>query len=249
MTDGMKSGIAGAIVGAMITGIFSVGLFIAEKDSIEKKTIETLAGYFDFINVDMSYKEVLTRIYEDSKIVKRENEELKKEVRDLKGRVNTDTDRADSDKDKLTIENNNPKNMTDVVPAYQSGGNPYKEYSAQKSGSAEYFTMAGKKYTNGMTFNGDYNIFNDVSWALFNLEGKYKSLEFTVGHVDGSYLGDANTLQIFCDGVLKKEIPLSPDMYPEVVSFDVTGVSQLKLQILDSGGDNPLYGVGNPMIY
>lgn len=67
MTDGMKSGIAGAIVGAMITGIFSVGLFIAEKDSIEKKTIETLAGYFDFINVDMPYKEVLTRIYEDSK--------------------------------------------------------------------------------------------------------------------------------------------------------------------------------------
>lgn len=42
MTDGMKSGIAGAIVGAMITGIFSVGLFIAEKDSIEKKTIQVV---------------------------------------------------------------------------------------------------------------------------------------------------------------------------------------------------------------
>lgn len=247
MTDGMRSGIAGAVAGAMITGCFSVGLFIAEKDSIEKKTVETLAGYFDFININMSYEEILKRIYEDSTIVKKENEELKKEVNDLKGQINADGN--NTDKGELIKEDGNPQNMTDIVPAYQSGGNPYKEYSAQKSGSTEHFMMAGKKYTNGMTFSGDYNIFDDVSWALFNLEGKYKSLKFTVGHVDGSDIGDPNTLQIFYDGVLNREIPLSPDMYPEVVELNVSGVSQLKLQILASGADSPLYGMGNPMIY
>ena len=87
-----------------------------------------------------------------------------------------------------------------------------------------------------MTFNADYNVFDDVSWAIYNLEEKYTSLEFTVCHVDGTYNGDATSLQIFYDGNLSQEIPLKPDMSPKKVTIDLTGVNQLKLQVPASGG-------------
>lgn len=148
---------------------------------------------------------------------------------------------------KREVEEGCPKDMLDVVRAYQSGGNPYVEYSAKDSG-AESFSMGGIKYLDGMTLSADINIFDDVSWAVYNLGGKYRKLEFTTCHVDGTDLGDDAVLQVFYDGELKEEIPLSPDMLPIDVSLDLTGVNQLKLQVPSSGGDHPLYGVGNPKI-
>lgn len=149
---------------------------------------------------------------------------------------------------KQEIENSYPQNMVDIVPAYQSGGNTYTEYTSAKSGASEYFTMGGVKYTNGMTFNADINIFDDVSWAVYNLDKKYSSLEFMLGHVDGSDLGSETFLEIYYDGELKEEISVTPDMLPKSVSLDLDGVSQLKMQVRSSGNNGPLYGLGNPII-
>lgn len=146
------------------------------------------------------------------------------------------------------VEDSIPKNMIDIEPAYQSGGNTYTEYSASASGATDYFSMGGVKYTNGMTFNADYNIFDDVSWAVYYLEGQYQTLEFVVCHVDGTYNGDDTTLQIFYDEELREEIPLSPDMAPITVKLDLTGVNQLKMQVPASGADGPVYGIGDPKI-
>lgn len=152
-------------------------------------------------------------------------------------------------KDKLQeIKNSYPQNMIDVVSAYQSGGNTYTEYTSIKSGASEYFTMGGIKYTNGMTFNADINIFDDVSWAVYNLDNKYNNLEFMLGHVDGSDLGRETFLEIYYDGELKEEISVTPDMLPKSVSLDLSGVSQLKMQVRSSGNNGPLYGLGNPVI-
>lgn len=148
---------------------------------------------------------------------------------------------------KVEVEDGRPKDMLDVVRAYQSGGNPYVEFSSKGSG-AESFSMGGVKYLDGMTFNADINIFDEVSWAVYNLGGEYRTLEFTACHVDGTDLGDDTVLQVFYDGELKEEIPLSPDMLPIDVSLDLTGVNQLKLQVPSSGVHGPLYGVGNPKI-
>src|SRR5699024_7896753 len=98
---------------------------------------------------------------------------------------------------KETIQMSLPQNMIEVVPAYQSGGNPYTEYCSSDSGGTQNFSMGGVKYSNGMTFNADYNVFEDVSWAIYNLQGQYTSLEFTVCHVDGTDNGDDTVLQIF----------------------------------------------------
>ncbi len=146
------------------------------------------------------------------------------------------------------IKKSYPQNMIDVVPAYQSGGNPYTEYSSSESGATEHFSMGGVKYTDGMTFNADINIFDDVSWAVYNLGEGYSSLEFIVGHVDGTFNGDETFLEVFYDGQLKEEIPLSPEMLPVMISLDITGVNQLKMQVHSSGGEGPVYGLGNPKI-
>lgn len=152
-------------------------------------------------------------------------------------------------KDKLQeIKNSYPKNMIDFVPAYQNGGNTYTEYTSAKSGATEYFSMGGVKYTNGMTFNADINIFDDVSWAVYNLNGEYTNLEFIVGHVDNTYNGYETALEIFYDGQLKEEVPLAPDMLPTPINLDITGVKQLKMQVHSSGNDAPIYGLGNPTI-
>lgn len=152
-------------------------------------------------------------------------------------------------KDKLQeIKNSYPQNIVDAIPAYQSGGNTYKEYTSTKSGASEYFTMGGVKYTNGMTFNADINIFDDVSWAVYNLDSKYTSLEFILGHVDGSDLGRETFLEIYYDGQLMEKISVTPDMLPKPVSLDLSGISQLKMQVRSSGNNGPLYGLGNPVI-
>ena len=149
---------------------------------------------------------------------------------------------------KNAVRNSLPQNMTEIVPAYQSGGNTYKEYCSSKSGGTETFSMGGVKYTDGMTFDADINVFNDVSWAIYNLGGNYKTLDFTVCHVDGTDNGDATSLQIFYDGELAQEIPLKPDMSPQKITIDITDVKQLKMQVPSAGGNAPLYGIGNPVL-
>lgn len=333
MSDGMKSSIAGAIVGAVLTGIISGILFMAEKNTIERKTVETLAQYFESVEYDMSYDQVLKSVYEDFKTLENENENLKGELADLKveldaltKQVNTnetnnetiknaqlfadsndyatalgilnrvenktsemevliknysqkyelyiinqvDTIKSNKQLDEASIlvkealeiipnsqalkskqqeiENSYPRNMIDTVPAYQSGGNTYKEYTPTKGGGTEYFTMGGVNYTYGMTFNADINIFDDVSWAVYNLNNQYNKMEFIVCHVDGTDNGGETSLQIFYDGILKEEIPLAPDMAPQSLSFDVSGVLQLKMQVHSSGNNGPLYGLGNPTL-
>lgn len=146
------------------------------------------------------------------------------------------------------IENSFPKNMVDVVPAYQSVGNAYREYSSKKSGATEYFTMGGVKYTNGITFNADYNHYSEVTWAIYNLDNNYNTLEFIVCHVDGTDNGDQTSLQIFYDGVLTEEIPLTCDMSPTPISLNIDGIKQLKMQVITSGYNDPFYGLGNPII-
>lgn len=77
-----KTIIAGifAIVAALVGAGVS---FLLTQSSIEQKTVETLAGYFDFVDQDMLYKQALQTVYEDSQKIKAENEKLKSENSEL----------------------------------------------------------------------------------------------------------------------------------------------------------------------
>lgn len=65
MSKELKVGLTITVVEAILALIVGYILFLAQADSIEKKTVETLAGYFDAIDESMSYDQVMKYLYED----------------------------------------------------------------------------------------------------------------------------------------------------------------------------------------
>lgn len=93
-----------------------------------------------------------------------------------------------------------------------------------------YFTVMGKRYYDGVV--GIYNDSNSKE-ALYNLGQNYSEVTFTVGHLDGGSRG-STTLQVYTDGIHRKDIPLNGDMINETVVINTEGVTQLKI-FLGSG--------------
>ena len=110
----------------------------------------------------------------------------------------------------------------DYCPPYQTSN--YKEFRSTKG---ESFNMSGKKYSDGftLTYGGSY--------ALFNLDGKYSSINFTVGHVDGSRALD-RTVSFIVDGDVVRELEINSDDLAKTMSIPVEYGLQLK--ILANGG-------------
>ncbi len=84
--------IAGAIVGALVTGLFSLLIFFlgnfSTQSTIEKNTVKTLSGYFDSVDKDMSYEQALKTIYEESEIQKTEINTLKNQLSEQQDLIN-----------------------------------------------------------------------------------------------------------------------------------------------------------------
>lgn len=114
--------------------------------------------------------------------------------------------------------------LLDVCP-------PYQESAAELYTTAEgnSFEMAGQSYTNGLKFsNWGYDKF-----ALFNLNGQYSRLKFTVGHVDGEAMEDV-TFQIYLDGQLAGEYPVSAEGLPCEYTLDLNHALSMKITAAES---------------
>ncbi len=123
-------------------------------------------------------------------------------------------------------------NMLDVVKAYDYSN--FEQYSFQKSGGVDHFEMASKEYVDGAVFYANYS---SPAYASFALDGKYKTLNFKVGHLDGASLIDG-ILNVFVDGILEAEITVSAVDYPVDYSIDVSNGSHLRLMMYCSDGSN-----------
>ena len=134
--------------------------------------------------------------------------------------------------------------MFDIVPAYESFS--YKEYSLLNTGGADSFIMAGNKYVNGCVWDTG-TVSADV-YSIYNLNGQYKLITGTLGHVDGSSMV-GSIMHIYKDGVLNQDIALTGDMIPKQISIDVAGVLQLKIILDDTFYmERGKYGFGNVTI-
>lgn len=108
--------------------------------------------------------------------------------------------------------------LMEVCPPYEKSSY-YEEYLQQDGKS---FQMSGTKYSNG------FSLWDYGRYAMFNLNSKYSTIEFTVGHIDGS--GDGITpVSFFVDGKIVKEIEVKPDDLPKTVSIPVNYGLQLKV--------------------
>lgn len=87
MNDTIKAAIISSLITALITTLTSVLIFFlgnfSTQATLEKKTIETLSEYFDSVNKDMSYKQGLQIIYEESKQKKEEIGKLNQKINSL----------------------------------------------------------------------------------------------------------------------------------------------------------------------
>lgn len=109
--------------------------------------------------------------------------------------------------------------LMEVCPPYEKSG--YDEYLQQNGKS---FQMAGTKYSNGFVLN------HSGGYAIFNLNSKYSSIEFTVGHVDGSDITEEDQdIYFYVDGKLVKEVSIGSEDMPKTVSIPVNYGLQLKV--------------------
>lgn len=122
---------------------------------------------------------------------------------------------------------NNTTNMLDIIHGYDP--QCILEYSFLKNKGTEYFTMAGKDYTDGMIGYSSYYGKNYAS-VNFNLEGKYTNLSFNFGHLDGTHMQPAKLI-IKLDGYVEKEIDINAEDYPIFVELNVTNAMQLRFEI------------------
>lgn len=90
------------------------------------------------------------------------------------------------------------------------------------------FMMAGKMYSNGVTLN------YDKAYGLFNLDGKYQTLSFILGHVDKTNM-KSSVISFFVDGQEIKSIEVLPEDMPYNVTIPLNGGSQLKILQTCSG--------------
>ena len=123
---------------------------------------------------------------------------------------------------KKDVEDSTPTYLLDVCTPYEKSG-----YTAYVNG--ENKTMSGQGYTNGFSFSG-YKY--DSKYAIFNIGGQYTELSFFIGHIDGEDMGYGK-FKIYCDGVLSKEFTVNPDDLPKKFTLDLTGVKQLKIEMVE----------------
>ncbi len=114
---------------------------------------------------------------------------------------------------------------------------PYESHHADvyESSATNYFTMMGKKYTQGLALRyGGY--------GYYNLDGKYSRVEFDIGHADGSE-GFPASIYVYLDGEVIQEFEVTGDMQTKHISIPVNYGLQLKL--VKAKGSSAAYGLAN----
>ena len=105
--------------------------------------------------------------------------------------------------------------LNDVCPPYQT-----YNYSTPTT-----VTMAGNKYAHAIKPSLGYRDF----YAIYNLDGKYNTLEFDIGHIDGGYMG-ASTFNFYLDGQLSFSLDIEPEALPQHYSIPLYNALQMKIE-------------------
>jgi tetratricopeptide (TPR) repeat protein len=147
--------------------------------------------------------------------------------------INIFPDNQDLKDENNIIYNRKPKNLLDVCMPYQKSG-----FATPTS-----FKMLGKDYANGFVFKGAAaNNF----YAIFNLEGKYSSLEFDLGHIDGESMNEG-VYNIYLDGQYSETISLGAESLVTHFVINLNNSSQMKIEIANS--KYAAYGFANAVLY
>ena len=119
--------------------------------------------------------------------------------------------------------------LNTVCPPYQT--NRYEEPST--------FKMGGNIYNNGFILD------NHGGYAIYNLNGKYQTLEFDLGYVEGGRV-DCQ-VNIYLDGQIVKTIEMGAEDLPQHFSISLSGALQMKIENVRYGNTGE-YGFANAIL-
>ncbi len=124
-----------------------------------------------------------------------------------------------------------------LVLPYQNTG-----YITQYNGEdpLNTFSMMGNAYAQGLALEASYS--GDTTEFLFNLGGGFQEFSAVIGHLDNKGTSDA-TLNVYADGELVEQIPLTGNMACYTYTLDVQGVNQLRFT--REGRSSYGYGLAN----
>ncbi len=135
---------------------------------------------------------------------------------------------------------------------------PYSVASGEEKpvydGSSEHktFTMAGRKYNEGIILYSEANIMygNSGAHACFNLEGKFRYLTFKAGILDKSHCVVDDILEIYLDGELTQTIELHAMDLPYEYTIELNGCQEIKFKLVGRGTMvRPAYGIADIVVY
>lgn len=114
----------------------------------------------------------------------------------------------------LTNTSKDVQYLLNVCPPYQTEG-----YYTEKT-----YSLAGDNYVNGFHLNDDYG-----GIAYFNLNGKYNTLTFDTGHIDGARL-ETGYYYFYLDEELVYTLTLDPSMLVQHMEIPLKNASQLVIE-------------------
>ena len=129
-------------------------------------------------------------------------------------------------------------NWMDICPAYQT-----TRVDTYREDLNQYFSMGGKKYTNGYVFNDRYT---GAPEALFNLGGAFDKITLKFGHIDGTDNSNVK-LFIFVDGIKQFEEVIGYADLPHTIEIPLDGALQLRIFTNVVAG-NTVYGISDVVL-
>lgn len=135
-----------------------------------------------------------------------------------------------------------PNQPVPLMEPYDGGAS--NNYSIEKSVS-----LGGIEYKNVPVLED-----RDGTFVAYNLEGKYSTLDFEIGHIDGSENGfkSETTFSVCLDNEEVQTIDLNANDLPAHLTLDVTGCRQFKVVCVVDwvyDGCYAKYGIINGTLY
>lgn len=202
-----------ALIAALTLGMV-MGLATPALATLSGKTIEVFTGvdiYVDGIKMepkDANGKPVETFVYNGTTYVP-----LRAVSQSLGKNVNWD---GANQRVYIGERPGEKQYLPDILEPYQS-----ERYSAPST-----ISMAGQKYAHCIQLGAD-----GTGYATYNLNGKYQSLSFDAGVIDGARPHDV-TLNIYLDGSLSFSADLSYEDLPKHFDVPLYGALQMKIELV-----------------
>lgn len=163
------------------------------------------------------------------------SEDFDSAERTIKSALETLPDNTNLKNLQQKVKDETPIYLLDVCKPYQTTEG-YEEFV-----NGETFTVGGTEQTNG------FKIPSSGGTVIFNVEAKYKTLGFSLGHVADTNFDNAK-IKVYLDGKHHKTYDMSYQDLAKRISIDITGVKQIKFVVEayeDQGSYWVSYGFGN----